>query len=154
MQDAQDLDDARFDEMDEEMGVGMGSQYEGENEDDGPHGAPPVLGGVALGSLSGADARTAGYGGYEAPEQHDDHGDLVRRLGLNSLRLLAFTDAVSLPAAGWTIPRDFPKGDWHHATTACPPQERDPDRPLYPEGTARPQVVSQRALHPSDSARR
>lgn len=83
MQDAQDLDDARFDEMDEEMGVGMGSQYEGEHEDDGPHGAPPVLGGVALGSLSGADARTSGYGGYEAPEQHDDHGDLVRRLGLN-----------------------------------------------------------------------
>ncbi|GAA5880741.1 hypothetical protein JCM3774_005696 [Rhodotorula dairenensis] len=76
MQDAQDLDDARFDEMDEEMGMGMGSQYEGEQEHDGPHGAPPALGGVLLGSLSGPDARTAGYSGHEAAEQHDDHGDL------------------------------------------------------------------------------
>lgn len=102
MQDAQDLDDARFDEMDEEMGVGMGSQYDGEHEDDGPHGAPPVLGGVALGSLSGADARTAGYGGYEAPEQHDDHGDLVSRLGdwIGSNYSLLLTQSRSQPPDG------------------------------------------------------
>ncbi|POY70207.1 hypothetical protein BMF94_6790 [Rhodotorula taiwanensis] len=80
MQDAQDLDDARFEEMDEEMGVGMGSQYEGEQDHDGPHGLQSALGGgggPALGSPGIMDPRQGPYGvGHDAPEHHDDHGDL------------------------------------------------------------------------------
>ncbi|BGP53682.1 serine/threonine-protein phosphatase 2A 56 kDa regulatory subunit delta isoform [Rhodotorula sphaerocarpa] len=76
MQDAQDLDDARFEEMDEEMGMGMGSQYEGEPEHDASHGPQSPLGGPGVGPLGMPDSRQGSYSGHEASEQHDDHSEL------------------------------------------------------------------------------
>ena len=74
--DQQDLDDARFDEMDEEMGVGMSST----GSIVGTPGGGAAFGGG--GSLSGGGGGQQGEGiagGYEGEDgmmQHDQHGGM------------------------------------------------------------------------------
>lgn len=153
MQDAQDLDDARFEEMDEEMGVGMGSQYEGEQDHDGPHGLQSALGGgggPALGSPGIMDPRQGPYGvGHDAPEHHDDHGDLVSSASLLT-PFLSLYGALTLldiaTAARRSLPRDVTASRWYDAAAARPPQECHPDRPVDPERTAGSQIVCPRSL--------
>jgi len=92
LRDAQDLDDARFDEMDEEMGVGLaqqggggGQQGQGAYGGGGGAQAGPSSGGFGGaaagqphlgGSAGGDDGYRPGGGGFDGHGDDDAHGDL------------------------------------------------------------------------------
>ncbi|GAA5843783.1 hypothetical protein JCM9279_000142 [Rhodotorula babjevae] len=94
LRDAQDLDDARFDEMDEEMGVGLGQQggggagggqQQGQGGYGGAQAGPSSSGGFGgaaaagqphLGGSAGGDEGYRAGGGFDGHGDDDAHGDL------------------------------------------------------------------------------